>query len=289
MAEGPAEAFKAISRYLRIDHPPVLVRDLLLMVIEGEGWQSGDEAAARAERWKNPFLVRIEKAIRDDDDLGWVYPFAFNSSSGEYIQGSCYCEPSDEDRVKTEKQNRANTFIIREYLSQLSARDFEILCKRILTFLGVLDPHASRSSADEGVDFYGVAPFGRILRPRALPLGSEKQLNVWYIGQAKQYDETSVSTDELRDLIGATAMARSKVFASSTDPLSHFKARLCDPIISLIVTTGRFTRDSVSLLKSAGIMGMDGLQLSQFLADNEAGIINGVFSEPAFDTWLRMN
>lgn len=55
----------------------------------------------------------------------------------------------------------------------------------------------------------------------------------------------------------------------------------------MFFTTGRFTRDSIQLLRQAGVVAMDGSQLATLLADRKVGYDDDSFSKAAFFKWLE--
>jgi len=155
-----------------------------------------------------------------------------------------------------------------------------------LELLKVEKPFVSRQTADQGIDFFGRVPYGKILQPSFLHPGAEKHIAVWLVGQAKHYPDSNIGTSDIRQLVGSVELARAKVFAGSTNPLSELTTRLCDPIIYLFFTTGRFSRDSVELLSRSGVLAFDGLQIGQFLADHGIGLAADLFDQVLFDRWL---
>jgi restriction endonuclease Mrr len=113
-------------------------------------------------------------------------------------------------------------------------------------------------------------------------------LSVWLVGQAKHYEKTAVSTRDIRELVGSVILAQSKTFAGKKDPLERLELRVCDPVVYFFITTGRFTRDSKELLNRSGVVAMDGVQLSVFLADNLAGHDGDELSIETIERWLEV-
>ncbi|NBW09537.1 MAG: restriction endonuclease [Caulobacteraceae bacterium] len=285
MKPGAAAAAAALQSYVSVTAAPTAVTDLLVNIIISSGWSDNTTADEQAESWADGFKARVTMAINDARDAGRFIPYAFNSASDDHIQGACYCEPLDTPDVKAAKGKRASVFQIAGSLNNFTPDDFEIACKNVLRLFGVHQPQSSQRSADGGVDFYGQAPFSEILAPIDLPPGVEKDLKVWFIGQAKQYPISKISTNEIRELVGSAELARSKIFAGKKDPLALLTARLCDPIFYILITTSDFTRDSREIILKSGVIGMDGMQLAQFLADHGKGISTGIFVEDEFRSW----
>lgn len=260
---------------------------MLTHIIIEKGWRNHDEAAETAADWIDRFVIALKRRQADAHALGSYVQYTFNSADQDYIQGASFIEPYDDEGVIEAKRRRANTLPITTHLDALTPLEFEVLCGGVLRFFGVSSPTISRRSADQGIDFYGQAPFAKILAPERLPAGVEKDLRVWIVGQAKHYSKVKVSTKDLRELIGSTELAKSKVFAGKIDPLDDLSLRICDPIFYMIITSGAFTIDSRELIDRSGIIAMDGLQLSQLLADNGVGDAADGISKEQLLTWLH--
>ncbi|WP_083825571.1 restriction endonuclease [Citromicrobium sp. JLT1363] len=259
---------------------------LLRAIVIGEGWAEGEEAAENAEKWASKFLERARTFLNRAVEDGTYQHYCFNSGNPDYLQGSCYCEPGDDAEVLKAKRRRANTLKLYQAISARTADDLELLCVKLLRLLGVSRPNGTPRAGDGGVDFYGYSNFGFILKPEILPAGAEKHMRVWFVGQAKHYDASQVGTKDIREIVGSVSLARAKLFAGEKDPMRQFSARLCEPVFSMFITTGRFSRDSKDLMKKSGIIPMDGPQLGQFLADNGIGLTDDLFDQNEFDDWI---
>lgn len=287
MAAGPAGAAAEIDSFIDVAAPPRKAVKILTEIIVTRGWYAGDEAAEKAGLWMTRFVWHLKQREAEARGLGSFVRYAFNSVDDGFIQGSSFCEPNDDQATVQAKKLRANTVPIAAHFDALSPTEFEVLCGGVLRLFGVDDPKVSRRSADGGVDFYGQAPFAKVLAPERLPAGAEKDLRVWIVGQAKHYKSVKVSTKELRELVGSAELARSKIFAGSTDPLDALTARICDPIFYMIITSGKFTSDSRELIARSGIIALDQLQLAQLLADNGIGAQAETLTKAQLFDWLE--
>ncbi|WP_209076893.1 restriction endonuclease [Shimia sp. R9_3] len=283
---GPVAAAKAITSYIQLEAPPRSLNDVLRQIIEVENSVDALEAADIAQRWLARFESRVRHELNEAEQDGVALCYGFNSANPDYVQGACFVEGGDTEAVRAEKAARAKQERYLEFYEQLNPVRFERLCGKVLGLLAVEEPHVTRASADQGVDFFGRLPFGTLLTPRHIPAGAEKQLSAWLVGQAKHYVRTSVSTKDIRELVGSVLLARSKTYAGHADPLAELDIRVCDPVVYFFVTTGRFTRDSRDLLRKSGVVAMDGLQLSVFLADNLAAQGGGELTVEAIADWL---
>lgn len=286
MARGPTAALSLIEAHVEIDSAPRSAREIVHSIIISEGWFEGDEAIERSDAWSGSFLHQARAALNIAIENGEFQRYSFNSRNSDYIQGSCYCEPQDTRAIISAKRRRANSLRLYAAINSRTANDLELLCVKLLTLLGVDEPRGTPRSGDGGVDFYGYSNFGFILKEEILPAGAEKNMRVWFVGQAKHYDRTHVSTKDIREIVGSVALAKAKLFAGAADPMEKFQAKLCEPVFSIFVTTGRFSRDSKDLMAKSGIVAMDGPQLGQFLADNAVGLIDETFDLEAFNSWI---
>lgn len=286
MPKGPIEAAKLISVALTVSAGPRSIRELLVEIIVNQGWYSSLDAEDKADEWLPRFKSRLKHEIAATRDEGGFLAFQFNSSGDDYVQGSCFCEPHELPEVQEAKIRRAYTFQIHECCLALDPEQFEQLSGRLLGLLNVEQAFVSRRSADQGIDFFGRVPIGKMLKPSLLDMGAEKHMFVWIVGQSKHYPQTKVSTGEIRELVGSIELARAKVFAGGRDPLEELRVRLCDPIVYMFFTSGTFTRDSKALLTRSGVLAFEGLQISQFIADHGVGTKDGEFNRDVFYQWL---
>ena len=285
--EGPAAAVRCLPDFVAVDMSPKPLSELLVEIIISLEWSVETTAEDLAEKWLNRFRVYIQREINKAFEEASFVQFAFNSASKEHIQGSCYAEPRDGEAVRNAKRSRANAFKYREAFSQIKADQFETLCGKIIELLKVETPVVTKASADQGIDFFGQVPYGQLMKPSAINAGAEKQLKIWLVGQAKHYNSTQVSTSDIRELVGSVSLAKSKAYAGANDPLAGLQIRNCDPVFYLFFTTGKISRDAHDLLKKAGVVAMDGMQLAVFLADHDTAIVDGRFDYATFEAWMN--
>ncbi|GEO43027.1 hypothetical protein SAE02_71750 [Skermanella aerolata] len=284
---GPHKAAELVHTVLNIDSAPRPTRDVLIDIIIASRWHDKSVVEDMADAWLERFIKRLQYVIRQSRESGSYRCFSFNSSGMDYVQGYCYCEPKDLPEVSAEKILRSNTTHIYASFRLLRHDQFEILSGKVLELLKVERPFVSRRSADQGIDFFGKVRIGDMIKPSLLDPGAEKHFFVWLVGQAKHYQNTKVSTSEIRELVGSVELARAKVFAGNVDPLSDLEMRVCDPIIYLIFTTGKLTSDSQELLSRSGVLSFDGMQIAQFLADHGVALQDKKFDEQLFVNWVN--
>jgi hypothetical protein len=287
MPRGPAAAAAWVIAALPYDHPPIEAAELLTKIGVDLGWFTDRvDASDYVDRWKRGFLNRLARELNIRREYVRVSRFEFNSSTGEYIQGSCFCEPADPPEVVKAKRSRAQCDFYRAPLTAITPREFEGVCREVLVLLGCGSSKLTPRANDQGVDFFGVLEMrGRLNKVYHLP-AVDQNMRTWVVGQAKQYSG-EVPTSDIRDLVGALILARANVCADGGISLSGFSPKLFEPVYLMFITTGRFTRDSWTLVKSSGMLVLDMDDLVAFLADNEVAHRDGLFDADFFSRWLR--
>jgi hypothetical protein len=287
MKPGPVLASRSLQARIDVSASPRKITDHLSEICIQNGWAPNTaEAREIAERWAPQVVDILRQEYNELARKGRFAPYAFNSSSSDYVQGCAFVEPRDSEELKAEKRKRAQFKSYEAILETLTAREFEMLCVGVLNVIGIDDPILTPSSADEGIDFYGRLRLEKhIFADRQLP-GLQQQLVAWLIGQAKHYKAGQVSTPEIRDLVGAIHLARSRAFGSGANKYNDLTVRACDPVFYLFFTTGRLTSNSWILLERSGVVGMDGQMLAAFLSDHSVGMNGGVFDEQRLRAWV---
>ena len=283
---GPADAARSIENTVEVDMAPRLLTGLIVDAITKSGFVGEMPAEELAEVWVPKVKSRLNQMIEAAKEHAKFLRVTLNSTNDDYVQGSCFVEPVDDATIAHAKRKRAKLLRYVDEFEAINPNEFERLCGRTLSLFQVEEEFVTRSSADQGIDFFGRVPVGEILKPAVIEPGPDQFFKVWLVGQAKHYQATQVSTKDIRELVGSVALAKSKVFAGKTDPLSSLEMRICDPVVYLFFSTGTITRDARDLLTKAGVVAMDGLQLAMFLADHGVGLESDEFSKDVFRDWL---
>ena len=266
MRPGPQTIVEILLQELPLDAAPRPLDELVQDIIREHPDWNCDPFGAKAKKWS----IDVEKLLRShlDESLrqGRQPRFAFNSSSGYMIQGACFIEPCDSAEVKEQKRKRLHWQEYYAALRNLSPREFERLCSKVLSLLGVQNPRLTPYRADEGIDFYGQLSFSDLTgHGAAFPI-FETRLVIWLVGQAKHYLHTKVATPDIRELVGSTTLGRARAFVKD-DKYPDLRIRVCDPVVMLFFTTGQISADGWNLCNRAGVVAMDGEMLATFLAD----------------------
>lgn len=288
MKRGPSQLVRLIASRMDISAPPISVAECVARICIDLAWHANDaDAFEAAERWAPQVLVLLRRELDELSRFGRFAPYAFNSSSSELIQGSAFIEPCDSHDVKAAKTKRTHFASYLNSLRELTPRQFEALCAGVLNRLGVTEPVLTPYSGDEGLDFYGHLSLERRLLPEVVFPGLQTQLGIWMVGQAKHYSTGNVSTPDVRDLVGAVTLAKAHAFGSLREKYRDLAIRVCDPVFYLFFTTSNLSSDAWTLLRSSGVVGMDGHMLSAYLADQGIGLSEGTFDKAVFMNWLE--
>lgn len=289
---GPKQIAEEILTTISLDEPPRALDEVIQEVVTRLVDKNAD-ANDLATRWHKQIREYIRAHWDECFENGRQPRIAFNSSSDYMIQGPCYIEPGiDSESIKEQKRQRLHWLNYYEALKDLTAREFEILCKRTLALLGVTDPYLTRYTGDEGIDFFGRLSLGDLLGHGPLYPRFESSLEVWLLGQAKHYKKIKVATPDLRELVGAVNLGRAHIFGGSDEEkYRDLRIRVCDPVFMLFFTTGEISVDGWRLSRRSGVIAMDGEMLAAFLADKAVGVVTKhgkhSFSATKFRSWLN--
>ncbi|MCI0560930.1 MAG: restriction endonuclease [Nitrososphaera sp.] len=287
MQPGPVAAAELIRDGLSLDAAPRRVVEIVVEISLSKDWVDDPNVAREyAERWETSVLARLRAYLTQLNELGRPAKYTFNSSSDDMVQGACFLEPGDSEQLADKKRRRFHSYDYYSALQKLTPTQFELLSGKIIGLLGVQKPVVTRTSADEGIDFYGKLALGSFFYPNDLSPTVQQQMNVWLVGQAKHYIATQSGTPELRDLVGAIELGRAKVFGSSTSPIEGMDIRVADPVFAVFITTGSISLNGWNLLKRSGVVGLDGEMVAAFLADRGAGMDGDRFASNKFMEWL---
>ena len=280
MKPGPRTVVEILLQDLLLDAAPRPLNDLVQSIIQDHPEWNYDPLE-KARDWYPIVESLLRKHLEVSLQQGRQPRFAFNSSSNYMVQGACFVEPSDSTEVKEQKRKR---FHWQEYytaLRELTPREFEILCSKVLGLLGVQNPRLTPYQGDEGIDFYGQLSIGDLIGHGATFPVFETRLVIWLVGQAKHYQDTRVATPDIRELVGAATLGRARAFAKG-DRYPDLRIRVCDPVVMLFFTTGQISVNGWALCNYSGVAAMDGEMLAAFLADKGVAI-QPAENERAFD------
>jgi hypothetical protein len=279
--------FTEFKASLAADAPPLHTREWIAVIAVGSEWvKSPSEGQVLGEKLEDKFLVLARREYNGAVTAGRIPEFEFNSSTQEMLQGPCFIEPADDAPVRAAKERRLSQADYYAALRRLTPEQFEVLCRGLLSLIGVLEPEVTRRSHDEGIDFFGKWDLGERLKSLIDLPGAHRLLSVWLVGQAKRYNSTDVATPDIRELVGSVTLARAKAFSRPNDPYPELSLRVCDPVFFMFATSGKMSRDSWELLKQSGVIGFDGVMVAALLADHSVAQVAGKFDSSSFEAWL---
>lgn len=158
---------------------------------------------------------------------------------------------------------------------------------KTLKELGCTHSEVTQLSSDQGVDFIGQFNLGKF---QGLPNGFYKlihDIELFIVGQAKHYPSTRLGPTIIREVLGSVQLAKHELFYSSNSPLENFNIKPYSPVMTMIFTTGEFTKNAESLAEKTGTIIKNGQQLATFLTERGIGIDeNSNFSKDLFQKWL---
>lgn len=271
-----------LDQHLTFDSPPLDLRDKIseIALLEGIS-QNLDEAQELVDLLIDQIRSRAVEKRDEAEDRGITWKVEVFGSSNEWVRGASHTDLSLGNQVNEMRSRRAHVESVKLEIQGLTDYQFEQLCTSVLKDLGCENPRTSWRSKDGGIDFYGRLSFqGRL--DSKLPLGGfDRGAGVWLIGQAKHFRHGPIGTAVIREMVGSVELART---GSALRSWPDLDLRPFDPILMLVFTTGKISRDSRQLLALSGMLSMDGDQLSTYLCDSGFGfsLVDGSFNATIF-------
>ena len=250
------------------------------------------QASERAELVESAVARLIARRLADSERMGTTPILSLLGTSSDIVAGFCYVLPEDEPYLSTIKQQRVYAGPLLAAIRGLSFEEFEKFGSRILSEMGARFSCVTPHSGDQGIDFYGQLSMGQLHGIPAPFLKLTHSVVILFAGQAKHYPTNPVGPEVVRELIGAVSLARTKTFSKpEIDIFRDLNLKPFSPLVTLLFSTGDFTRGAIELADSAGVVTQSGEQLSVFLADKGIGIVvkDGfpAFDRQVFIEWLN--
>ena len=288
---NPKAILPKLEVSIGINGAPRRLRTAIEMELR-ESFRLGDlRAAELAEELEKSIALLIQKIQAEKEANGVAPVLSLSSVSSRAVMGSCWIEPTDSTAIAKAKEHRLHSDAFLAEIKNLTFTEFELFGARVLKELGASTVSVTPHSDDQGIDFYGVlsiGEFGGIPGP-FLQLARDVQLR--FAGQAKHYPNTPIGPSEIRELVGAIALARHKIFTNGGDVFEDLGLRAFNPLLALFFTTGRFTSGARELARKAGIIARSGEQLALFLAERGVGMVRDdiavKFDRDLFRRWLN--
>lgn len=250
------------------------------------------QAAEKAEAAEAVVARMIAQRAVLSEQNGTSPVLALIGVSSNIVAGFCHGLSSDASGLAAAKHQRAHVGAILSTMRELSFAQFEAFGARILAAIGAAYAHVTPQGGDQGIDFYGHLSVGQF-QPLPTPfLKLAHDIVISFVGQAKHYPNSALGPDIVRELIGATSLARTKTFSRpDLDIFRNLSLKPFSPLVTLLFTTGRITSGAAELAAAAGIIARSGEQLAVFLADKAVGFIETgtgfTFDKDLFIAWLE--
>ena len=238
------------------------------------------------------YVSRLEDKQRELEKSGRFPPFKVYPDRGILV-GFSHVKRSDSKRKERIREIAPLHSDVLSSLRDITPDQLESLCAKTMALIGSRHAHKTKRTSDGGIDFFSRLSLSGNSGGFFDISDFESDFKVSIVGQAKAYSSgNSVSTNEIRELVGSFAMFD---FAKTTglDHPSDIRSehRLCDPAIPVFMTTGDYTRDSVREAEKYGVILKDGSQIATFLCLREVGfteIGNSInFELSLMEEWLE--
>lgn len=144
-------------------------------------------------------------------------------------------------------------------LHATTPNEFEKLAAIILKVLGCKDVFFTPSSHDQGVDAFG---YQNLVNPT--PYGTTHGLT--WIAQAKHYDSSTVTTGDVRELVGSKELLIARVFSTVDERYKELRLRPYAPTAIALITTEEIPSTVRRLADGAGIFIFASSDLFHFLS-----------------------
>ena len=140
----------------------------------------------------------------------------------------------------------ARAIAFQNALNRLTAAEFERLASVILKIIGCEEVFSTPGSHDQGVDAFGYQSI-----VSGMPYGTTH--NLTWVAQAKHYRSISVSTGDIRELIGSRDLLVARAFSTVDERYRELRLRAYAPIAVALITTEEMPTTVRRLAENAGV------------------------------------
>ena len=286
MKPGPAATADWVEAHFELSAEPTDLADVIVLVGTADGWfRSPEEAAEKAEAWKKRLANRLATLLSASREDNRPSRFDFNSSAEFTIQGICFVSASEDDGDAIEaKRARALSDHYRDQIRSMDDRDFEAICRGVLSLLGCVSPTLTAKSGDQGIDVFGEIPMNGRLGHNYLLGGPDALMTAWIAGQAKKYT-IPVEVADIHQFVGAYEMARKGIFHGDGGTIQAFTPLPYQPVWLFFFTTGKLTRGAWQLARRGGMIVLDEATIAALLADRKIATVAGLYWQTRFSAW----
>jgi hypothetical protein len=264
---------QSIMENFEIQRSPEKILTLIENFLKSQGI---DEATAfeTASEMLYPVRDEISQILQRQRTDGVISSCELVDDDFTTIIGSAYKRPRDTSDKLKYRESLPYLNEIWQTLVELQPYEFELFCTKLLKFMGAEEAFTSKRTRDEGIDFIARLRFRNTFGDIGIE-SIERNFFINIFGQAKRYNkENKVGTGEIRELIGSLSVLRYQDILNTNVSEINNKygtIKLCDPIISIFLTTGLFSPPAKQLAETTGVVIKDGKQLSTYLAIHRIG------------------
>ncbi len=162
---------------------------------------------------------------------------------------------------------------IEDVFGKLSPIAFEALCGAMLDVVGCENITITQSSKDDGVDAIAELRMAIALEQNSPLHRLAGSLSFLVYAQAKRYAISNpVRREEILELEGSWNAMRSayvnrELSARQLASLERAGYRAADPVMLILMTSGRFTSGALAKARALGVILLDGEQMAQLLIE----------------------
>lgn len=161
------------------------------------------------------------------------FQLADHGGIGTWVQG--YSPPKQRKEIR-----------FQDTLHKVKPAEFEKLAAIILRLLGCMEVFFTPLSHDQGVDAFG---YQDVVSPT--PYGTTHKLT--WIAQAKHYLASSVTTGDVRELVGSKELMIARVFSTVNERYTQLELKPYAPIAIALITTEEIPSTVRRLAEGAGV------------------------------------
>jgi hypothetical protein len=166
-----------------------------------------------------------------------------------YISKYSSCGLKIDYRTNTLQKSR-NVQKIAEYISALSATNFEKFVALLVKIFGYELTYATKISHDQGIDFMGIKKFKLF----------DSNRKSYLIGQAKKYNSL-VDINEIRGFAGSVMLLRNKEFSQTKEVYKDISMKSFTSVEGLFATSYFFSPPAILLCENSDIISLDFIDL----------------------------
>jgi hypothetical protein len=196
------------------------------------------------DEWIEKCWVDVGAKIIDDlvaefnrrDELGLSVRYQLIDDIGSEVRGQAM--PGEEA-----------LYTFQDALLQLTDVEFERLAARILGWLGCQRTWVTPASHDEGLDAFGMVP----LTFNCVSADALQFPALYMLAQAKHYNKETVHTAHIREFVGASVLAKHRIYSAAADKYIELDNRPFSPLALWIIFSGEASRLTRGLANSSGV------------------------------------